>query len=153
MFTAEEARKLAKEVKDKKELLAKQEQDVKKQNAIKLAEPIINNSLDRIKQVIEEGKYDYSVIQAESLDDVIVDIIITKFRELGYNVRHSKKCSKIGDYTTNINGIVISWEGDDEKMIYVKTSKDKDYEKVVSDFIKSLKQDKRYFEHKPVYRF
>lgn len=134
LFNAEEARKLAKEVKENKNY-----------EAIKLAEMYVVSVLEHIKEVINDNK-DYVVRDVGGYDDLTTNQIINRFRELGFNVVYKKdeRCETI----------TITWnEEKDEKMIYVKTRKDEDYEKVISDLIKSLKKDKQYFEHKPVYWF
>jgi hypothetical protein len=133
MFTAEEARKLAKEVKENKNY-----------EAIKLAETYVVSVLEHIKEVIKDSK-DYVVRDVGGYDDITINQIINRFRELGFDVGYKKdeRCETI----------TISWSEKEEKMIYVKTGKDENHEKVVSDLIKSLKKDKQYFEHKPVYWF
>lgn len=152
MFTAEEARKLAKEVKDKKQILAKQEQESKKQKVLEKAEPIINNILQDIKQAIEDEKEGLDV-DVMGLDNLIIDFVILKLKELGYNIEYVDYKNPPECKGLDKKEICISWNRKEEKMIYVKTGKDEDHEKVVSDLIKSLKKDKQYFEHKPVYWF
>jgi hypothetical protein len=147
LFNAEDARKLAKEVKDKKELLAKQEQEDKKQSIAKSAEPIINKALEEIKQAINDNK-EYIKVDLTNYDKNIENFVVSKFKELGFII--NRVTGHINSPKSSI--INIRWE-EDEKMIYVKTGKDEDHEKIVSDFIKSLKKDKQYFEHKPVYCF
>ena len=144
MFTAEEARKLAKEVKDKKELLAKQEEENKKQSIAKLAEPVIEKILQDIKQAVGDEK-DGLIVDVMELDDLLIDYIIFRLKELSFNIKYLNHKNPPKCKGLDIKEISIDWCEKDEKMIYVKTGKDEDREKVVSDLIKSLK----HFEHKP----
>jgi len=144
MFTAEEARKLAKDVKDKKELLAKQEQENKKQKAIEEAKPIIDVYLENIKRVIAQPNQekDYIVENLENLDDLVIDEIIISIRDLGFIVKRDKIATiNKPDYQT----LTISWKED-------KLTKPKLSDKEVSDLVKKIfNKPDEYFEYKPVY--
>jgi hypothetical protein len=130
MFTAEEARILAKEVKDKKELLVKQEQENKKQKAIEEAKPIIEVYLENIKRTIAQPNQekDYIVENLENLDDLVIDEIITSIRDLGFIVKRDKiVTTNKPDYQT----LTISWK--EEKLIKPKLN-----DKEINDLIKSI---------------
>ncbi len=141
MFTAEEARKLAKEVKETKKQNMKQELEIVKQNSIKKAEEFIKCLLDEIKVAIKDEK-DYVIKNVSSYNEFSYDEIIKTLKELKFNVSLKK-------YIQGKRELEINWK--DEEALYIKTGKDEDYEKVISGFIKAFKQDQQYFEHKPVY--
>jgi len=140
MFTAEDARKLAKDVKNKKELLAKQEQENKKQKAIEEAKPIIDVYLENIKRTIAQPdqEEDYIVENLENLDDLVIDEIITSIRDLGFIVKRDKiATTNKPDYQT----LTISWKEE-------KLTKPKLTDKEVSYLVKKIFNN---FEHEPVY--
>lgn len=143
MFTAEDARKLAKEVKDKKELLAKQKQESQKQKAIEEAKPIVEKYLENIKLAIsqEDQEKEYIVENLEHLDDLVIDEIITSIRNLGFDVkRDNLATTKKPDYQT----LTISWRK--------KLSKPKLNDKEINDLVKQIfNKSDEYFEHKPIY--
>ncbi len=87
MFTAEEARKLAKEVKDEKELLAKQEQEKKYEEAVKVAENIVNKTLEDINQAIIDDKDSIKVNLSEYSKDV-EKVFVSKIKNLGFNIKY-----------------------------------------------------------------
>ncbi len=150
MFTAEEARKLAKEVKDKKELLAKQEEENNKRTIATLAEPIIQKILDGIKLAIEKEeklyKYDlWDDVEKFDEDSLIIQYILLRIKELKFNVIYRRESHNRTRAGISEN-IAITW---DEKDNLIKT---KVTDKEIQDLIKKVfNKPDEYFEHKPIY--
>ena len=133
LFNAEDARKLAKEVKE-----------INKQKAVEEANKPVGYLLKDIKRAIEEGK-DYIIRSLKSFNELTNIEIIGKLKDLGFDIEYiTERTERFPG--ADLPAVLIRW---DEK-IYIKTGKD---EKVISDLIKSFKLDKLYFEHKPIYWF
>ncbi len=123
MFTIEEARKLAKEVKDEKELLAKREQEV---------ENYISNVLHHIELAIKYDKK-HLVCNVGHFRRQVIDEISKRFEDLGFTVEYGLEDYSTGSmFTRSFQYITISgWiEKNNEKLFCVKISENEGHERL-----------------------